>query len=182
MDVILASETFRKTERLQAFLTYIVGETLAGRGGEIKEYTVAASVFRRGESYDPKSDALVRVEARRLRERLARYYSAEGAASPVVIGLPKGSYRVAFARKDAAPVRRFRLSLVTAVILAAATALLLLLPLSPARPSPPSFGTDTGARDLYWQGIYLRKQRSEANLKASVQLFEQVVARQPENP
>ncbi|MEO8081149.1 MAG: hypothetical protein ABI641_11505 [Caldimonas sp.] len=54
---------------------------------------IAVEVFGRPvSSFDPKLDTIVRVEARRLRGRLARYYAAEGRAAPLRIGLPVGSY------------------------------------------------------------------------------------------
>jgi tetratricopeptide (TPR) repeat protein len=179
LQLILTSSPFRRSERLQSFLSFIVEETLAGRGAQIKEYSIALSVFRRGESYDPKSDALVRVEARRLRERLREYYAGEGAAAAVVIDLPRGSYRAAFSRRKGAG-RRSRWSLAVAALVVGAVGMALVAR-APAPPPMASFGSDARAHELYWQGVYLRQQRSEANVRASVGLFEQVVARQPDN-
>ena len=67
-------------------------ETLAGRGGNIKEYSLGLEVFHRGESFDPRIDPIVRVQARNLRIRLARYYAGPGAAHPLRIELPKRTY------------------------------------------------------------------------------------------
>jgi TolB-like protein/Tfp pilus assembly protein PilF len=49
-------------------------------------------VFRRGVAFDPKSDTIVRVQARTLRSRLAAYYDTEGRDDPVRVSVPKGSY------------------------------------------------------------------------------------------
>jgi hypothetical protein len=73
---------------------------LDGKHSEIKELTVGMAVFGRDSSYDPKTDPIVRVEARRLRARLKEYYSAEGRNDSVLIHLPKGGYLPQFTVKD----------------------------------------------------------------------------------
>src|SRR5215471_16181470 len=89
---ILSSPEFQRSERLRRFLGYVVEEILAGRGGELKEYTIALAVFDRPNSYDPDVDSIVRVEARKLRFRLDQYYETVGCTAPVRIKLSKGSY------------------------------------------------------------------------------------------
>ena len=89
---VAASAAFTASPRMQDFLRYVVEETLAGRGDEIKGYSLALEVFRRGDSFDPANDSVVRVEAARLRRTLATYYEGEGKDDPVVIGIPKGGY------------------------------------------------------------------------------------------
>ena len=54
------------------------------------------SVLDRGDSFDPKADPIVRVQMRRLREHLARYYEAEGRNDLLIIDIPKGRYLPAF--------------------------------------------------------------------------------------
>jgi len=49
-------------------------------------------VFHRGASFDQDSDSIVRVEANRLRRRLAEYYAAEGASHSLRITIPVGQY------------------------------------------------------------------------------------------
>jgi TolB-like protein/Tfp pilus assembly protein PilF len=92
LERILASPAFGTAKSARRFLRYVVEETLAGRGDQIKEYAVGVSVFDRGDAYDPRADAVVRVEAIRLRNRLHVYYQKDGRADPVSIELPKGSY------------------------------------------------------------------------------------------
>jgi TolB-like protein/Tfp pilus assembly protein PilF len=89
---ILASETFRKSERMSRFLRFVVEQSLAGRADELKEYTIGIEVFDRGRSYNPQTDSVVRVEAGRLRSKLRDYYGSEGQDDAVIIELPKGSY------------------------------------------------------------------------------------------
>lgn len=101
---ISASEDFQRSKRSLRFLTYIVDETLAGRAGRIKAYSVAISVLDRDDTFDPQTDPMVRIEASQLRRRLERYYLTQGATDPVVIDLPKGGYVPVFRlAKVAAP-------------------------------------------------------------------------------
>jgi TolB-like protein/Tfp pilus assembly protein PilF len=89
---VAASAAFTASPRMQDFLRYVVEETLAGRGDEIKGYSLALEVFRRGDSFDPANDSVVRVEAARLRRTLTAYYEGEGRDDPIIIGIPKGGY------------------------------------------------------------------------------------------
>jgi hypothetical protein len=75
---------------------------LLGRQDEIKESTIALEVFGRTAAFDDKKDSIVRVDAHRLRERLARYYSTEGSNDRVVIDLAPGSYVPHFIVRESA--------------------------------------------------------------------------------
>lgn len=103
---VLASTSFQQADRLRRFLNFIVDEAMAGRGGELKEYVVAVRVFEKEDSFDPRTDPLVRVQARRLRARLTQYYRDEGQLDPVVIDLPKGRYAPSFKVREAASAPR----------------------------------------------------------------------------
>jgi len=92
LDRILSSKAFRQADRLKRFLSFTVNETLAGRGEQLKEFVIGVEVFGKGPSFDPRSDPIVRVQARRLRAQLARYYREEGQADDTLIDLPKGGY------------------------------------------------------------------------------------------
>lgn len=92
LDRILGSASFADAARAQAFLRFIVTLALEQRASEIKEYLIAVQVLGRQPSFDPKSDPIVRVEARRLRDRLRSYYEDEGRSDPILISLPKGGY------------------------------------------------------------------------------------------
>lgn len=89
---ILSSRAFSRSERLARFLTFTLEQMLAGRGQELKEFVIGVEVFDKNEKYDPRMDPIVRVEARRLREKLRRYYETEGAEDPVRIEFPTGGY------------------------------------------------------------------------------------------
>src|SRR5262245_29816987 len=100
LDRIIASSTFQQVERLKRFITFIVTEAAAGRGDELKEYVVGVQVFGKEASFDPRTDPIVRVQARRLRARLTRYYHDEGQQDEIIIELPKGGYAPVFKRRE----------------------------------------------------------------------------------
>ena len=101
---IVTSKAFRQADRLKRYLSFIVEETLAGRGESLKEFVVGVEVFGKPESFDPRNDPIVRVQARRLRAQLTRYYSEEGQHDALVIELPKGGYAPVFRPpKDTVP-------------------------------------------------------------------------------
>lgn len=92
VDRIAASHPFRRSLRLRSFLRFTVESMVQGRADELKERTIGVEVYGRPLGYDPRTDPIVRSEAHRLRKRLAAYYAREGAADPIVIAYPKGSY------------------------------------------------------------------------------------------
>jgi serine/threonine-protein kinase len=92
VDRVVASAGFAGSDRMCRFLRFVVERELAGRGRELKEYTLGTEVFDRDASYDPRIDPIVRVEARRLRSKLREYYTTTGVGDSLVIDLPKGSY------------------------------------------------------------------------------------------
>src|SRR5262249_6204936 len=59
---------------------------------ELKESVIGVEVFERSPDYNPKKDAIVRIEAGRLRARLGEYYAEAGKLDELVIELPKGGY------------------------------------------------------------------------------------------
>jgi adenylate cyclase len=91
---ILASSCFTQAKRASDFLRFAVEQTLAGAGSRLKGQWIAIEVFGRPAAFDSQRDPLVRVEAGRLRRRLAQYYSGEGADDPIRIQLPRGTYAV----------------------------------------------------------------------------------------
>src|SRR3982750_4766794 len=101
LERILTSPTFQQGDRLKRFLKFIVLEAVAGRRHELKEYVIGVQVFDKEDTFDPRTDPIVRVQARRLRAKLVRYYREEGRADETVIELPKGGYAPAFKQRDA---------------------------------------------------------------------------------
>ncbi len=108
LERILAHPLFLRSARLSAFLRYTVENTLSGEAASLKEIVIGADVFRRGASFDPQTDNLVRVTAARVRSRLAEYYHRSGSSDAVVIDIPKGRYAASFSiarapERNAAP-------------------------------------------------------------------------------
>lgn len=106
LERIAASKTFKQVDRLKRLLTFIVLETLAGRGDQLKEYVLGVQVFDKDASFDPRTDPIVRVVARRLRTRLTRYYQDEGTVDEILIDLPKGGYSPTFKTHEQPPPKR----------------------------------------------------------------------------
>jgi hypothetical protein len=92
VERITASLEFRSAPRLIAFLRFIVERALAGDGVHLKGYTIAVEALGRRPDFDPQTDAIVRVEAGRLRRALARYYNGPGSSDSIVIAVPRGQY------------------------------------------------------------------------------------------
>jgi len=92
LERILASEGFANADRISRFLRFTLESKLSGDQDRIKEYVIGREVFDRDGRYDPRIDPIVRVEARRLRARLAEYYEGPGRGDAIRIELPKGGY------------------------------------------------------------------------------------------
>src|SRR5436305_8418745 len=92
-----ASEAFRGSPQLVAFLRYVVETTLRGEQDRIKGYTIAIEALGRGDDFNPQDDPIVRVEAMRLRRALQRYYANGGRDDSVRIELPVGTMCRCFA-------------------------------------------------------------------------------------
>jgi hypothetical protein len=92
LQAVLASGIFGRAPHLHSFLTYICERYFEGAGDELKEYTIGVEALRRLPGFDPKKDSIVRVEAHRLRKRLAEYYSTQGNDHRIQISIPNGQY------------------------------------------------------------------------------------------
>ena len=100
LDRILASPGFVHSDRMVRFLRFTVEQALKGHASELKETILGMEVFDRPSSFDPRTDTIVRVEARRLRSKLKEYYEGEGRGDAVRIDFPKGSYVPTFVLVD----------------------------------------------------------------------------------
>jgi hypothetical protein len=92
LQLVLQSKTFSECETLRQILKFIVERSVAERADEIKEYTIATEVLGRSSDFSSKADNIVRVQAARLRKKLAEYYNGEGAQDPVHIFIARGHY------------------------------------------------------------------------------------------
>src|SRR5215467_5331728 len=78
LNRILASGIFASSQRLSKFLQFVVERSVADRGDEIKEYSLGVEVFERDANFDPRIDPIVRVQAAKIRSKLAEYYNGKG--------------------------------------------------------------------------------------------------------
>src|SRR5947208_5619235 len=140
IDRLTGSHVLHGSESLCKLLRYLAEHALHHPGVPLKEYQIATEVFGRPADFDPQSDSTIRVQAGRLRMKLAEYYSSEGADDPLVVELPKGTYVLSFhqrahlpaweAKPEVAPeaqpkVRRATIAL--SVLLTAALAVIVIL-------------------------------------------------------
>ncbi|MDB5072668.1 MAG: repeat-containing protein [Candidatus Eremiobacteraeota bacterium] len=127
LERIVADDLFSGAARLCRFLRFTVESKISGREDQIKEFVIGREVFDRKDGYDPRLDPIVRVEARRLRAKLAEYYEGPGRTEPLRLEYPRGSYIPIVTRPnpvvaDAQPARRRSLTWLAipgAIVLAA---------------------------------------------------------------
>jgi len=100
IERLLTSRSLHGSDSLRKLLRYLAAQSSSHRGSSPKEYQIATEVFGRHEDFDPHLDSLVRVQAARLRVKLAEYYASEGTADPVVVELPKGTYGLRFHERE----------------------------------------------------------------------------------
>jgi tetratricopeptide (TPR) repeat protein len=96
LERMFASEMFRDSPQLAAFLRFVTEAELRGESDRIKGYTIGVEALGRSTDFDPQIDPIVRVEATRLRRTIERYYAGPGANDPVIITLSPGSYVPSF--------------------------------------------------------------------------------------
>lgn len=102
LTAILDSPEFDGAERLQSFLRYVVDKLLAGQSEDIRAKSIAEDIY--GRSLDSGGDpmAVVRVDAGRMRRRLASYYSNSGKEQRIRIHVDPGGYVPRFEVLDVA--------------------------------------------------------------------------------
>jgi len=107
IEKLTKSHSLHSSESLCKLLRYLAEHSLDHPGIALKEYQIATEVLGRPAGFDPQSDSTVRVQAGRLRVKLAEYYGQEGIDDPVLVEIPKGSYALTFTlrpMKSAGPV------------------------------------------------------------------------------
>lgn len=96
IDKLTKSHSLHSSESLCKLLRYLAEHSLDHPGIALKEYQIATEVLGRPAGFDPQSDSTVRVQAGRLRVKLAEYYAHEGPDDPILVEIPKGSYALTF--------------------------------------------------------------------------------------
>ncbi|MGE5207383.1 MAG: malectin domain-containing carbohydrate-binding protein [Chlamydiota bacterium] len=105
LDSVLRSPLFARSPTLAHLLSYLCEKLFVGEGDQIKEYSIAVDVFGRGQTFDQDLDSIVRVQANRLRKRLAEFYSGPGASHALRITIPVGQYVPVFEEAAEPPER-----------------------------------------------------------------------------
>ncbi|HKW57432.1 MAG TPA: hypothetical protein VJN42_08745 [Candidatus Acidoferrum sp.] len=178
IDRLIAGRALHGSESLCKLLRYLAKQAIEHPGLPVKEFQIATEVFGRSADFDPQLDSMVRVQAGRLRTKLADHYSAEGADDPIVIELPKGTYALSFhqrspsaprsssaslnglARTDAiesSTERRFGIEVIALSIFLAASIAVIVWLLATRNSVPASAMTDSepvpAAFRVFWKGF-----------------------------
>ena len=101
IERLLSSHALHGSESLCKLLRYLADHALDHPGAAPKEYQIATEVFGRPSNFDPHLDSTVRVQAGRLRGKLAEYYATEGADDAVLVDFPRGTYALTFQERHA---------------------------------------------------------------------------------
>ncbi len=103
IEKLTKSHSLHSSDSLCKLLRYLAEHSLDHPGLALKEYQIATEVLGRPAGFDPQSDSTVRVQAGRLRVKLAEYYGQEGIDDPVLVEIPKGSYALTFTLRPSKP-------------------------------------------------------------------------------
>lgn len=155
LDRIVSSKVFARSERMKRFIRYAVEQSLLNGGASLKEYAIAMAVYDKPQSFDPRIDPIVRVEASRLRAKLREYYEDEGRNDPIVVTIRKRGYS-AVCRKRKTRTLRSSAALPQEMV---------------------PGGTDNSeAQHLYFKGRYYWNRRSAEGLTEAAACFKQAIA------
>jgi len=92
---VLADPVFARSPMLTRLLSFLVEESISGRGTRLKSYSVAVDGLGRAPDFDPQVDSYARVQVARLRKSLDAFYAGPGATRPQRLLIDNGSYQVA---------------------------------------------------------------------------------------
>lgn len=92
METICNSTAFKTSRKCREFLRYVVQVTLSGRADSLKERSIGIDLMGCDLSYDPSTDARVRVRAKEVRQRLTAFYAMHTGSRECRISLPLGTY------------------------------------------------------------------------------------------
>jgi hypothetical protein len=96
------SHLLRGSDALRALLHFLAEHALRHPELPPKEQEIADRVFQQPSGFDPRVDSRVRVQIKRLREHLSKYYQEVGSRDRIVLQIPPGSYQLQFLYRDQA--------------------------------------------------------------------------------
>lgn len=94
LERIFSSVEFARSPVMRKLLRFLIDETLAGRGDQLKAYSVAVDGLGRDPDFDAQTDSYPRVQVGRLRRMLEAYYARCGTINGERLVIPNGAYRV----------------------------------------------------------------------------------------
>lgn len=94
LERVFASAEFARSPVMRRLLRFLVDQTLAGKGDQLKAYSVAVDGLGRDPDFDAQTDSYPRVQVGRLRRMLDAYYARSGIVSGERLVIPNGAYRV----------------------------------------------------------------------------------------
>ncbi|HEX4758527.1 MAG TPA: hypothetical protein VH308_11105 [Terracidiphilus sp.] len=89
----------KRAARLREFLLYVGQKSIKDGLDQIHEQQIGANVFGRPANYDTSLDNIVRVNASELRKRIEDYFESDGVAEPLIMEIPRGSYKPIFRQR-----------------------------------------------------------------------------------
>jgi hypothetical protein len=110
LELERAIDLLGRSTRHGRLLQFLASKYFSQQEAQLTEFDIAREVFGRSlENFDPAADAVVRVEAHRLRKKLRDIYDKDTRTHGVQISLPTGTYVPKFTAVVAAakPARRF---------------------------------------------------------------------------
>ena len=96
LKAVMLSGEFEGSNRLLDFVEYIVEQHLKDQSRKIPAKTIAHDLYGVSFKAGDESINVVRVDAGRLRRRLAEYYGGSGSNDPLVIHIDTGGYTPRF--------------------------------------------------------------------------------------
>lgn len=87
---VLDSRCFQKTPALRSLLRYLWDH----RNEQISEYAIATEALGRSSLFNAKTDATVRVQISRLRQRLEKFYETEAQTAATRLVIPLGTHQL----------------------------------------------------------------------------------------
>jgi len=175
---LVSSHALHGSESLCKLLRYLAKHAVDHPGAPIKEFQIATEVFGRSADFDPQLDSMVRVQAGRLRSKLAEYYSSDGLEDPLVVELPKGTYVLSFHSRnnthaksastaviaavskesqEKSPERRWGTEVIALSIFLAAAILVIVWLMATRNASPVGLASETepvpAAFRVFWKGF-----------------------------
>lgn len=95
---VVSSETFRKSDRLQKILLYLIEASI--RSEVPKGVTIILEVFGKGALNSDNGTANIHANIYQLRKKLKDYYDSEGQNDDYIISLASGEYSLLFTRNQ----------------------------------------------------------------------------------